>query len=33
MSLTVRIASEFHQDVALQIQWYLSHANANVAGD
>ena len=33
MSLTVRIASEFHQDVALQIQWYLSHANAHVAGD
>lgn len=33
MSLTVRIASEFHQDVALQIQWYLRHANAHVAGD
>ncbi len=33
MSLAVRIASEFHQDVALQIQWYLLHANAQVAGD
>ena len=33
MSLTVRIASEFHQDVALQIQWYLLQADAQVAGD
>jgi len=33
MSLTVRTASEFHQDVALQIQWYLLHADAQVAGD
>ncbi len=26
MSLAVRIASEFHQDVALQIQWYVRHS-------
>jgi len=33
MSLTVRIASDFDRDVALQIQWHLRHANAQVAGD
>ena len=33
MSLPVRIASEFHQDVARQIQWYLRHADMQVAGD
>ena len=33
MSMEVRIASEFHQDVARQIQWYLHHANSRVAGD
>ena len=33
MSLAVRIASEFHQDAARQIQWYLRHADAQVAGD
>ena len=26
MSLPVRIASEFHQDVTRQIRWYLCHA-------
>ena len=31
MSLTVRIASEFHQDVGRQIRWYLHHADAQVA--
>ena len=33
MSLVVRIASEFHQDVTHQIHWYLRHANVQVAGD
>ena len=33
MSLPVRIASEFHQDVARQIQWYLHHANVRIAGN
>ena len=32
MSLAVRIGSEFHQDVARQIRWYLLHANAEIAG-
>src|SRR6187402_2174687 len=32
MSLAVRITSEFHQDVAGQIRWYLRHADARVAG-
>lgn len=33
MSLAVRIASEFHQDVTRQIQWYLRHADALIAGN
>ena len=33
MSLAVRIASEFHQDVARQIRWYLHHADAQIAGN
>ena len=28
----MRIASEFHQDVTRQIQWYLRHADAQIAG-
>jgi toxin ParE1/3/4 len=31
MSLPVRIASEFHQDVARQIRWYLRHASPQIA--
>ncbi len=33
MSLVVRIASVFHQDVTRQIQWYLCHADAQIAGN
>lgn len=33
MSLAVRIASEFQQDVTRQIQWYLRHADAQIAGN
>jgi toxin ParE1/3/4 len=31
MSLPVRITSEFHQDVARQIRWYLRHAGPQIA--
>ena len=33
MSQAVRVASEFHQDVARQIRWYLLHANVEIAGN
>ena len=33
MSLSVRITSEFHQDVMRQIRWYLRNADAHIAGD
>lgn len=33
MSLAVRTASEFHQDVTRQIRWYVQHADAQIAGN